>query len=145
MKRLLYTLLAVSIIYSSCKKEEEKSNNSSNNSSNNTSIAGTWNATSIYLGPNQLVIPNFVTYLFYINPDNSFRQYAYAIDGSSEDIYGVWDQNGSILNINYDSGEHLQYTINSITNTIANLDLNFYLDDSDSTIHTSGSATLERL
>ena len=140
MKKLLYTLLAVTIIFSACEKEEN-----SNNSSNNISIAGTWNATSIYIGPNQLVIPDFTTYLFYINPDNSFRQYAYAIDGSSEDIYGIWDLNGSLLNINYDTGEYLQYTIGSVTNTTANLDLNFYIDDSGDTIATSGSATLERL
>ena len=37
MKKLLYTLLAVSIIFSSCEKEEENSsNNNSNNNSNNT-------------------------------------------------------------------------------------------------------------
>ncbi|MAW21781.1 MAG: hypothetical protein CMD16_05255 [Flavobacteriales bacterium] len=144
MRKLLYTLLAVSIICSACKKEEEEEEKS-NNSSNNTSIAGTWNATSIYFGPNQLVIPG-VTYLFYIDPDSSYRHYAYTtFDNSSEDISGEWDQNGSIVNINYDTGEYLQYTIVSITNTIANLDLNFYLDDSGNSIYTSGSATLERL
>ena len=140
MKKILYTFLCLTIIFSSCKKEE-----TTNNSSNNTSIAGTWNATSIYIGPNQLVIPGLTTYTFYINADKSFRQYAYATDGSSQDVYGDWDRSGSILTINYNTGEYLQYTIVSVTNTTANLELNFYIDDSGDTIATSGLTTLERL
>ena len=40
MKKLLYTLLAVSIIFSACEKEEEVTNNTGNN--NTTSIIGKW-------------------------------------------------------------------------------------------------------
>jgi hypothetical protein len=41
MKKLLYTLLAVSIIFSACKKEEEEptNNTNNNNSGNNTNLA----------------------------------------------------------------------------------------------------------
>ena len=35
MKKLLYTLLAVTIIFSSCEKEEENSNSDNNNNNNN--------------------------------------------------------------------------------------------------------------
>jgi hypothetical protein len=39
MKKLLYTLLAVSIIFSACKKEEEEPTNNTNNNSNNTDLS----------------------------------------------------------------------------------------------------------
>jgi hypothetical protein len=49
MKKLLYTLLAVSIIFSACEKEEEEtSNTGNNNTGNNTSsIVGKWNNTRL--------------------------------------------------------------------------------------------------
>jgi hypothetical protein len=47
MKKLLYTLLAVSLIFSACEKEEENSsNNNSNNNNNSASIEGLWMVTS---------------------------------------------------------------------------------------------------
>ena len=43
MKKLLYTLLAVTIIFSACKKEEEPTNtNNSGNNTNSNSIVGEW-------------------------------------------------------------------------------------------------------
>mgnify|MGYP001206022634 FL=1 len=45
MKKLLYLLLAVSIIFSSCKKEDEEPTN--NTSSNTPSIIGSWNVVSM--------------------------------------------------------------------------------------------------
>ena len=44
MKKLLYTFLAVSIIFSACKKEDDSPNSGRNSGSNNTSgsIIGTW-------------------------------------------------------------------------------------------------------
>jgi hypothetical protein len=46
MKKLLYTLLAVSIIFSACKKEDEEPTNSGNN---NTSIIGAWTINTVVL------------------------------------------------------------------------------------------------
>ena len=45
MKKLLYTLLTVSIIFSSCKKEDEGP--TTNTSSNTPSIIGSWNVVSM--------------------------------------------------------------------------------------------------
>ena len=46
MKKILYTLLAVSIIFSACKKEDEEPTNSVNN---NTSIIGAWTINTVVL------------------------------------------------------------------------------------------------
>ena len=43
MKKLLYTILAVSIIFSACEKDEEETPNTGNNNGNNiTELEGTW-------------------------------------------------------------------------------------------------------
>ncbi len=50
MKKLLYTLLAVSLIFSACKKEDEApTNTANNNNSGNTTatIIGSWNVVSM--------------------------------------------------------------------------------------------------
>ena len=45
MKKILYTLLVISIIFSACKKEEEVTPaNTNNTGNNNSSIIGKWNA-----------------------------------------------------------------------------------------------------
>ena len=51
MKKLLYTLLAVSIIYSACKKEDEEPTNSGNNNTGNTiaTIIGAWTINTVVL------------------------------------------------------------------------------------------------
>ena len=47
MKKLLYTLLAVSIIFSACKKEEEEPTNNTNNNNSSLTIEETiWEVTS---------------------------------------------------------------------------------------------------
>ena len=46
MKKILNTLLAVSIIFSACKKEDEEPTNSGNN---NTSIIGAWTINTVAL------------------------------------------------------------------------------------------------
>ena len=46
MKKLLYALLAVSIIFSACKKEDEETN-SANNNNTPPSIVGVWTPTSV--------------------------------------------------------------------------------------------------
>tara|TARA_B110000008_G_scaffold56223_1_gene55739 strand:+ start:140 stop:625 length:486 start_codon:yes stop_codon:yes gene_type:complete len=54
MKKLLYTFLAVSIIFSACKKEDEEPNNSGNNNTGNNSsgtiadVVGVWNYVGHY-------------------------------------------------------------------------------------------------
>ena len=50
MKKLFYTLLALTIIFSSCEKEEENndSNNNNNNGTTSTSIVDVWNLDSVY-------------------------------------------------------------------------------------------------
>jgi len=49
MKKLLYTLLAVSLIFSACKKEDEEPANTGNNNTGNTTatIIGSWNVVSM--------------------------------------------------------------------------------------------------
>ena len=59
MKKLLYTLLAVSLIFSACKKEDEEPTNSGNNNTGNnntgnntTSIIGAWTINTLILESN---------------------------------------------------------------------------------------------
>jgi len=54
MKKLLYTLLAVSIIFSACKKEDEEPTNSGNNNTGNTTatIIGAWTINTLILESN---------------------------------------------------------------------------------------------
>ena len=54
MKKLLYTLLAVSIIFSACKKEDEEPTNTGNNNTGNntTSIIGAWTINTLILESN---------------------------------------------------------------------------------------------
>ena len=52
MKKLLYTLLAVSVIFSACKKEDEEPTNTGNNNNNNTgnttaTIIGSWTINTV--------------------------------------------------------------------------------------------------
>ena len=59
MKKLLYTLLAVSIIFSACKKEEDEPTNNNSNS-----IIGTWSGQLTQAGfgdyPVEMIINNLV-------------------------------------------------------------------------------------
>ena len=47
MKKIIYTLLAVSIIFAACKKEDEEPTNSGNNTT--TSIVGVWTPTFVVM------------------------------------------------------------------------------------------------
>ena len=51
MKKLLYTLLAVSVIFSACKKEDEEATNTGNNNTGNTTatIIGAWTINTVVL------------------------------------------------------------------------------------------------
>ena len=55
MKKLLYTLLAVSIIFSACKKEDEETN-SGNNNNTPPSIVGVWTPTSVTIDSSMTTI-----------------------------------------------------------------------------------------
>ena len=92
MKKLLYTLLAVSIIFSACEKEEEEtSNTGNNNTGNNTSsIIGKWNATHY-------------TYDYYETP-NLDTEHAVGTD----DI-DYWND-GHFWHIEFLTGDELQIT-----------------------------------
>jgi len=52
MKKLIYTLFAVSVIFTACKKEDEEPANSGNNNNYNTSIIGAWTINTLILESN---------------------------------------------------------------------------------------------
>ena len=54
MKNILYTLLSLSLIFSSCKKEDDSPSNTNNN--NNTSIVGVWTPTSVTIDSSMTTI-----------------------------------------------------------------------------------------
>jgi len=92
MKKLLYTLLAVSIIFSACEKEEEEtSNTGNNNTGNNTSsIIGKWNATHY-------------TYDYYETPNLDTEHWV-----GTDDI-DYWND-GHFWHIEFLTGDELQIT-----------------------------------
>lgn len=52
MQKLIYTLFAVSVIFTACKKEDEEPANSVNNNNYNTSIIGAWTINTLILESN---------------------------------------------------------------------------------------------
>ena len=144
MKKLLYTLLAVSIIFSACEKEEE-SNNSPNNNTNITvqNMVGVWNITSlVYDGIDFVNVPGFTSASFIINSDNTFSQNV-IFDGELAVDYGTWDLSGSELTLIFESSPEIRWSINSFNGSTASLTLVEYLDPgSYDPLPTSGSATI---
>jgi len=140
MKKLLYTFLLFSIIFSACEKEEELNNNSNVNITDS-NIAGIWKATSLILDSDELVIQGFTTCYFHIRSDMTFSQYFDAFDGSYEYQDGTWELSGSDLKINFVTGEFVHYYINSFTSNTASLNLVEYLDDGIPK-YTTGSCSL---
>ena len=137
MKKLLYTLLAVSIIFSACEKEEA-SNNSSNNSISVTdqNIVGVWDINSlVYDDIDWTTIVGFQGASFVINSDNTFIQIdIYLNEQNTEE--GYWDLNGSELSLYDDDGDEIIWSINSFNGTTAYLTLVEHPDA------TTGSATI---
>ena len=145
MKRLLYTFLALSFIFSSCEKEEE-SNNSSNNNSNltltNQNIVGVWQINSlVYDGVDYTNIVGFEGASLIMNSDNTFML-VNIYNGMQETEEGYWDLNGSEITLNYDGyGDEAKWNVTSFNGTTAVLTLVHYLVGGLN-YYESGSATI---
>ena len=151
MKKLLYTLLAVSIIFSACKKEdEEPANTNNNNSGNNTvvnndpsNLIGEWHS-EYYDSDNY-----YHKITFYSNGDSYHRRYG----GGDEEIINSAYVTPDPGFINFDSYTFLEhhnnqngavnyckYNINGNTLTITDLDgqsihWDFTYDENGNTIY----------
>jgi hypothetical protein len=95
MKKLLYTLLAVSIIFSTCKKEDEEPTNTGNNNNNNTgnttaTIIGEWNLKT--MGGEYTIDDGTLEV-----PDITFFPYESFLVGSGDSNDG-WENNNVLLN-----------------------------------------------
>ena len=141
MKKLLYTLLAVSLIFSACKKEEEEpTNNNTNITVQN--IVGVWNINSlVYDDIDYTTVPGFESAAFIINSDNTFSQNV-IFNGDLDIDYGNWDLSGSDLVLYYDTEEEIQWSIDSFNSSTAFLTLVHYLNDDGNDEYTSGSASI---
>ena len=141
MKKLLYTLLAVSLIFSACKKEEEEpTNNNTNITVQN--IVGVWNINSlVYDDIDYTTVPGFESAAFIINSDNTFSQNV-IFNGDLDIDYGNWDLSGSDLILYYDTEEEIRWSIDSFNSSTAFLTLVHYLNDDGNDEYTSGSATI---
>jgi len=142
MKKLLYTLLAVSLIFSACKKEEEP-NNSSNNSISVTdqNIVGVWDINSlVYDGINYTAVPGFQSAAYFINSDNTFSQNV-IINGELDIDKGIWNLSGSELTLYFETYDEIRWSINSFNGSTASLTLVEYLNGGYEA-PTSGSATI---
>jgi len=142
MKKLLYTFLAVSIIFSACKKEDDSPNNGSNNTL--PSLIGTWEITnetgtetSGYLEPGTGT--EVVTFTENFNNNYPFDGYTKFYSFSSDGVFTTsYYINGSLDNYNEDSylleenqltlwmsGGGSTYTITTLTNTTLIYSWNF--------------------
>ena len=142
MKKLLYTFLAVSIIFSACEKEEE-SNNSSNNNTNITvqNMVGVWNITSlVYDDIDFVYVPGFTSASFIIHSDNNFSQNV-IFDGELDIDEGIWNLSGSELTLYFETYDEIRWSINSFNGSTASLTLVEYLNGGPGA-PTSGSATI---
>ena len=149
MKKLLYTLLAVSLIYSACEKEEEETSNTGNNNngSNNTlpSLIGTWEMTNDsgtetwgYLDPIQGTEVVVLTDNW--NDNYPFEGYTAFYSFESDGVFTTSDYiNGSLDHYHADSylfeGNNLTlwmdgggstYQVTTLTNSTLILSHNYY-------------------
>ena len=145
MKRLLYTFIALSFIFSSCEKEGESNNSSNNNNSNltlsNQNIVGVWQINSlVYDGVDCTNIVGFEGASFIINSDNTFRQVS-LFNGEIEEELGYWNLNGVELTLDFDTSDEIKWNITSFNGTTANLNLVHYIVG-NSNLYQSGSAII---
>ena len=141
MNKLLYTFLAVSLIFSACKKEEEEpTNNNTNITVQN--IVGVWNINSlVYDDIDYTTVPGFESAAFIINSDNIFSQNL-TFNGVLDIDSGNWDLSGSDLILYYDTEEEIRWSIDSFNSSTAFLTLVHYLNDDGNDEYTSGSASI---
>ena len=141
MNKLLYTFLAVSLIFSACKKEEEEpTNNNTNITVQN--IVGVWNINSlVYDDIDYTNVPGFESAAFIINYDNIFSQNV-IFNGVLDIDSGNWDLSGSDLILYYDTEEEIRWSIDSFNSSTAFLTLVHYLNDDGNDEYTSGSASI---
>lgn len=141
MKKLLYIFLVVSVIFSACEKEEE---NPTNNNISIQNMVGVWHASSFFLdGLDYTTVAGVGIIEFILKSDMDFQSNIYVVGNVAppETNDGIWELNGSELEINYETGENIRYNINSFTGNSASLTLLEYTDDGD-TIHNTGSCNL---
>ena len=157
MKKLLFSLLALSIFFSACEKEEEEVEESNSNSNINitvSNITGIWEATSFIVdGAN---LSSLATILYWIRPDMFIEEnIQYNNTSNINDNIGTWELSGSNLIIEWVTGEKITYQITSLSNDTAfgfsdegkpNLGLSIllveWLNDDGDIVSTSGSANL---
>jgi len=141
MKKLLYTLLAVSIIFSACKKEKENSSNT-NITISVSNMVGVWNATSFILdGIDYTTIAGIQSLDVIIYSDMTFEERRLVANEPPFVFPGNWELSGSVLIFTYDTGEYVRYNINSLTNNTASLTLLEYLNNGCSE-YSTGSCNL---
>tara|TARA_B110000240_G_scaffold191550_1_gene234298 strand:- start:65 stop:496 length:432 start_codon:yes stop_codon:yes gene_type:complete len=130
MKKLLYTLLAVSIIFSACDKDQE-SNSNSNIDITVSNMTGVWRATSFILDDNNLA--NFATIKYWLKP-NMIIEENIENNNNPDNIdvnIGEWEINGSNLIIQWVTGERTTYEITPINNTTVSLLLVEWFDNGE--------------
>jgi hypothetical protein len=127
VKKLLYTLIAVSIIFSTCKKEDEEPTNTGNNTT--ISIVG-----KKWIG----YVPNYGDVIFELNNNGNLNLYNCDCDGYTlSDYLGNWSIKGDTINYtyiinNFESTElfgiieqysstELKLFVNTSTNSICNI------------------------
>jgi len=140
MKKLLYTLLAVSIIFSACEKEESNSN--SNLNINVSNMTGIWEATSFIINDGELANSNTIRY--WLKADMTIEENIQ--NSSSNNINsntGIWEINESNLIIEWFTAERTTYQITSLNNTSVSLLLVEWLEDEE-VVDISISASFEK-
>ena len=149
MKKILYILICLPLIFSSCKKEDDSPNSGSSGSTNNTSasIIGTWESTSStqtstsgYLDPIQgteIITSTETTSTNYPTIDGAWSIWTFASNGDftvaqyendtlsnlSVDFSYVKDGNTITIDI---EGDDFDFTITTLTNSTLSINWSDY-------------------
>tara|TARA_B110000459_G_C16500561_1_gene443198 strand:- start:461 stop:1054 length:594 start_codon:yes stop_codon:yes gene_type:complete len=150
MKRILFILITIPLIFNSCEKEDDSvSNNTSG------SIIGTWELedytiteTDGYIDPvfltetvieteTQTMSTHPINYLFWVfRDDGTFSEYHYDIDSLMRYYHRDYEKNGNEINIiddgnNGDIGYIMTYPLTSLTNSNLNTNGEYYHEDTE--------------